>query len=31
MIVIGLIGLTLDLIVRRLERHDVVSWGTSQR
>ena len=27
MVVIGLIGLTLDLVVRRLERFDEVSWG----
>jgi NitT/TauT family transport system permease protein len=27
MVVIGLIGLALDLVVRRLERFDEVSWG----
>ena len=27
MLVIGLIGLVLDLLVRRLERFEEVSWG----
>ena len=31
MVVIGLIGLLLDLLVRRLERFDEVSWGYNQR
>jgi NitT/TauT family transport system permease protein len=31
MLIIGLIGLTLDLIVRRIERHEMVGWGTGQR
>ena len=31
MVVIGLIGLVLDLLVRRLERFDEVSWGYNQR
>jgi NitT/TauT family transport system permease protein len=31
MLIIGLIGLTLDLLVRRLERHEVIGWGTSQK
>ena len=30
-LVIGLIGLLLDLLVRRLERFDEVSWGYGQR
>jgi NitT/TauT family transport system permease protein len=30
MVVIGLIGLGLDLLVRRLERFDEVSWGYGQ-
>ncbi len=30
MVVIGLIGLALDLVVRRLERFDEVSWGYGQ-
>ena len=30
MVVIGLIGLALDLLVRRLERFDEVSWGYGQ-
>ena len=31
MVVIGLIGLALDLVVRRLERFDEVSWGYGNR
>jgi NitT/TauT family transport system permease protein len=31
MVVIGLIGLALDLLVRRLERFDEVSWGYGNR
>jgi NitT/TauT family transport system permease protein len=31
MTIIGLIGLALDLVVRRLERFDEVSWGSSTR
>jgi NitT/TauT family transport system permease protein len=31
MVVIGLIGLALDLLVRRLERFEEVSWGYGQR
>ena len=31
MVVIGLIGLVLDLLVRRLERFDEVSWGYGHR
>jgi len=31
MVVIGLIGLALDMLVRRLERAEAVSWGTAQR
>ena len=31
MLIIGLIGLTLDLLVRRLERLEFVNWGSSQR
>jgi NitT/TauT family transport system permease protein len=31
MLMIGLIGLVLDLLVRRLERFDEVSWGYSNR
>jgi NitT/TauT family transport system permease protein len=31
MVVIGLIGLVLDLLVRQLERFDEVRWGYSQR
>ena len=31
MVVIGFIGLALDLLVRRLERFEEVSWGYSQR
>ena len=31
MLIIGLIGLVLDLIVRRIERHEMVGWGTSPR
>jgi NitT/TauT family transport system permease protein len=31
MVVIGLIGLALDLLVRRLERFEEVSWGYEQR
>ena len=31
MVVIGLIGLALDVLVRRLERTASVSWGTGQR
>jgi NitT/TauT family transport system permease protein len=31
MTIIGLIGLALDLMVRRLERFDEVSWGSSTR
>jgi NitT/TauT family transport system permease protein len=31
MLVIGLIGLGLDLVVRRLERFDEVSWGYGSR
>jgi NitT/TauT family transport system permease protein len=31
MLVIGLIGLGLDLVVRRLERFDEVSWGVGTR
>ena len=27
MVIIGLIGLALDLLMRRLERFDEVSWG----
>jgi NitT/TauT family transport system permease protein len=29
MIIIGLIGLLLDMMVRRLERFQEVSWGSS--
>jgi len=28
---IGLIGLVLDLVIRRLERFDEVRWGYSNR
>ncbi len=31
MAVIGLIGLVLDLVVRRLERFQEVNWGSGQR
>lgn len=31
MVMIGLIGLVLDLLVRRLERYDEVKWGYGQR
>ena len=31
MVMIGVIGLVLDLLVRRLEKFDEVSWGYSQR
>ena len=31
MTIIGLIGLALDLMVRRLERFDLVSWGSNTR
>jgi NitT/TauT family transport system permease protein len=31
MLLIGLIGLVLDLLVRRLERFDEVKWGYSER
>jgi NitT/TauT family transport system permease protein len=31
MVLIGLIGLVLDLLVRRLEKFDEVSWGYSNR
>lgn len=31
MVIIGLIGLTLDLLIRRLELLDEVSWGYGQR
>jgi NitT/TauT family transport system permease protein len=31
MLMIGVIGLTLDLLIRRLERFDEVRWGYSQR
>jgi NitT/TauT family transport system permease protein len=31
MVVIGLIGLVLDLLVRQLERFDEIRWGYSQR
>jgi NitT/TauT family transport system permease protein len=31
MVVIGLIGLVLDLLVRRLERFEEVSWGYEHR
>ena len=31
MLIIGLIGLTLDVLVRRLERHEFVNWGAGQR
>jgi NitT/TauT family transport system permease protein len=31
MVVIGLIGLSLDLLVRRLERFEEVSWGYGHR
>jgi NitT/TauT family transport system permease protein len=31
MVMIGLIGLLLDLLVRRLERFDEVAWGYAQR
>jgi NitT/TauT family transport system permease protein len=31
MLMIGLIGLTLDLLVRSLERFEEVKWGYSQR
>jgi NitT/TauT family transport system permease protein len=31
MVLIGLIGLTLDLLIRRLERFDEVRWGYSAR
>jgi NitT/TauT family transport system permease protein len=31
MVVIGLIGLVLDLLVRRLERFEEVGWGYGQR
>jgi len=31
MVVIGLIGLTLDVLVRRLEGAEAVSWGTAER
>jgi len=31
MLMIGLIGLLLDLLIRRLERFEEVKWGYSQR
>jgi NitT/TauT family transport system permease protein len=31
MLMIGVIGLILDLLIRRLERFDEVRWGYSQR
>jgi len=31
MVVIGLIGLALDLVVRRLEQFEEVNWGSGQR
>ena len=31
MLLIGLIGLILDFLVRRLERHEFVNWGVGQR
>jgi NitT/TauT family transport system permease protein len=31
MVMIGLIGLILDLLVRRLERFDEVRWGYANR
>ena len=31
MVMIGLIGLVLDLLVRRLEKFDEVRWGYGQR
>jgi NitT/TauT family transport system permease protein len=31
MVMIGLIGLILDLLIRRLERFDEVKWGYGQR
>lgn len=31
MIIIGLIGIVLDLMIRRLERFDEVSWGYAER
>jgi NitT/TauT family transport system permease protein len=31
MLLIGLIGLLLDLLVRRLEQFEEVKWGYSQR
>jgi NitT/TauT family transport system permease protein len=31
MTIIGVIGLALDLMVRRLERFEEVSWGSSTR
>jgi NitT/TauT family transport system permease protein len=31
MLMIGLIGLILDLLVRNLERFEEVKWGYSQR
>ena len=31
MVMIGVIGLVLDLLIRRLERFDEVKWGYGQR
>ena len=31
MVMIGLIGLALDLMVRQLEKFDEVKWGIGQR
>jgi hypothetical protein len=31
MAIIGLIGLALDLLVRRFERFDEVNWGSGPR
>lgn len=31
MVMIGIIGLLLDVLVRRLERFDEVRWGYSDR